>query len=80
VAADPQHACLLRPPTLETINHVIVAAGHAFAPEAITAVRELPPKTRSKKNARDRIDADRGVPGKVLTLVATIAQVHGLSG
>jgi transposase, IS5 family len=31
--------CLLQPQTLEQINHVIVAAGHELAPEAIEAVR-----------------------------------------
>jgi len=31
--------CLLRPETLEKINHLLVAAGHKLAPKAIEAVR-----------------------------------------
>jgi len=31
--------CLLRPATLEKINHLLVAAGHKLAPKAIEAVR-----------------------------------------
>jgi len=33
------NVCLLRPGTLEKINHLIVAAGHKLAPEAVKAVR-----------------------------------------
>ena len=33
------NVCLLRPSTLEKINHLLVAAGHKVAPKAIEAVR-----------------------------------------
>jgi transposase, IS5 family len=33
------NVCLLRPVTLEKINHLLVAAGHQLAPQAIEAVR-----------------------------------------
>jgi IS5 family transposase len=33
------NVCLLRPPTLVKINHLLVAAGHKLAPKAIKAVR-----------------------------------------
>jgi transposase, IS5 family len=33
------NVCLLRPPTLAKLNHVIVAAGHQLAPQAIESVR-----------------------------------------
>jgi transposase, IS5 family len=72
--------CLLRPATLEKINHLIVAAGHALAPEAIQAVRgdTFVVETNIHYPTESRLIGD-GL-GKVLPLAAELAEVHGLAG
>jgi hypothetical protein len=72
--------CLLQPPTLEKINHLVVAAGHEQAPAAIAAVRgdTFVVETNIHHPTESTLIAD-GL-GKVLTLAASLAKVHGLPG
>jgi hypothetical protein len=72
--------CLLQPQTLEQINHVIVAAGHELAPEAIEAVRgdTFVVETNIHYPTESTLIAD-GL-GKVVTLAAVLAAAHGLPG
>lgn len=74
------NVCLLRPATLEKISHSIVAAGHALVPAAITAVRgdTFVVETNIHYPTESTLIED-GLD-KVVTLAATIAQAHGLSG
>jgi IS5 family transposase len=72
--------CLLRPQTLEKINHLIVAAGHELAPAAIEAVRgdTFVVETNIHYPTESTLIED-GL-GKVVTLAAALAEVHGLPG
>jgi IS5 family transposase len=72
--------CLLRPRTLEKINHLIVAAGHELVPEAIEAVRgdTFVVETNIHYPTESTLIED-GL-GKVLTLAAALAKAHGLPG
>jgi transposase, IS5 family len=72
--------CLLRPQTLQQINHVIVAAGHELVPEAIEAVRgdTFVVETNIHYPTESTLIAD-GL-GKVVTLAAVLAAAHGLPG
>jgi hypothetical protein len=72
--------CLLRPPTLEKINHLIVAAGHELAPEAIEAVRgdTFVVETNIHYPTESTLIED-GL-NKVVTLAAALAEAHGQSG
>jgi hypothetical protein len=72
--------CLLQPQTLEQINHVIVAAGHELAPEAIEAVRgdTFVVETNIHYPTESTLIED-GL-GKVATLAAALAVAHGLPG
>jgi IS5 family transposase len=72
--------CLLRPETLEKINHMVVAAGHELAPEAIKAVRgdTFVVETNIHYPTESTLIED-GL-GKVVTLAAALAKTHGLPG
>jgi hypothetical protein len=72
--------CLLRPPTLEKINHLIVAAGHELVPEAIEAVRgdTFVVETNIHYPTESTLIED-GL-GKVVPLAAALAAAHGLPG
>jgi transposase, IS5 family len=72
--------CLLRPQTLEKINHMIVAAGHELAPEAIEAVRgdTFVVETNIHYPTESTLIED-GL-GKVATLAAGLAEAHGQPG
>jgi IS5 family transposase len=72
--------CLLRPCTLEKVNHVIVAAGHELAPEAIKAVRgdTFVVETNIHYPTESTLIED-GL-GQVATLAAALAKLHGLPG
>ncbi len=72
--------CLLRPQTLEKINHLIVAAGHEPAPEAIEAVRgdTFVVETNIHYPTESTLIED-GL-GKVVTLAADLAGKHGQPG
>jgi transposase, IS5 family len=72
--------CLLQPHTLEKINHLIVAAGHALAPEAIEAVRgdTFVVETNIHYPTESTLIED-GL-GKVVTLAAALAEAHGQPG
>jgi transposase, IS5 family len=72
--------CLLQPVTLERINHLVVAAGHALAPAAIEAVRgdTFVVETNIHYPTESTLIED-GL-GKVLTLAAALAKAHALPG
>jgi hypothetical protein len=72
--------CLLQPATLEKINHLVVAAGHALAPGAIEAVRgdTFVVETNIHYPTESRLIED-GL-GKVTKLAAALAKAHGLPG
>ena len=72
--------CLLRPATLEKINHLLVAAGHKLAPEAIKAVRgdTFVVETNIHHPTESSLIED-GL-GKVVTLAAELAAAHDQSG
>jgi len=72
--------CLLQPETLEKINHLIVAAGHALQPEAIQAVRgdTFVVETNIHYPTESRLIGD-GL-GKVVQLAAKLAEAHGQPG
>jgi hypothetical protein len=72
--------CLLRPQTLEKINHLVVAAGHEVAPQAIEAVRgdTFVVETNIHHPTESTLIQD-GLD-KVVTLAAALAAAHGLPG
>ena len=72
--------CLLQPTTLEKINHLIVAAGHQLAPEAIKAVRgdTFVVETNIHYPTESSLISD-GLR-KVVTLAAGLAELHGQPG
>jgi IS5 family transposase len=72
--------CLLRPETLEKINHGVVAAGHALVPEAIEAVRgdTFVVETNIHYPTESSLISD-GLR-KVVTLAAALAAEHGQPG
>ncbi len=72
--------CHLRPQTLTKINHLVVAAGHKLAPEAVKAVRgdTFVVETNIHHPTESSLIGD-GLR-KVLPLAAELAEQHGLSG
>jgi len=72
--------CLVRPPTLEKINQLIVAAGHELAPTAIEAVRgdTFVVETNIHYPTESTLIED-GL-GEVVTRAAALATAHGLLG
>lgn len=72
--------CLLRPATLEKINHLVVAAGHQLAPKAIEAVRgdTFVVETNIHYPTESGLILD-GLR-KVATLAAALAERHGRPG
>jgi len=74
------NVCLLQPSTIEKINHLIVAAGHELAPEAIQSVRgdTFVVETNIHYPMESTLIED-GL-GKVVTLAAALAEAHGLPG
>jgi transposase, IS5 family len=72
--------CLLRPETLQQINHLLVAAGHKLVPEAIEAVRgdTFVVETNVHHPTESTLIED-GL-GKVVPLAAELAALHGLPG
>jgi IS5 family transposase len=72
--------CLLRPQTLEKINHAIVAAGHELAPEAIEAVRGDTFVVETNIHYPTESTLINDGLRKVATLAAALAETHGQSG
>jgi hypothetical protein len=72
--------CLLRPQTLEKINHVLVAAGHALAPQAIEAVRGDTFVVETNIHYPTEATLIEDGLGKVVTQAAALAAAHGLPG
>jgi transposase, IS5 family len=72
--------CLLRPSTLEKINHLVVAAGHELAPEAIKAVRGDTFVVETNIHYPTESTLIQDGLGKVVTLAAALAESHGLPG
>jgi len=72
--------CLLRPKTLAKINHLIVAAGHELAPQAIQTVRgdTFVVETNIHYPTESSLIGD-GLR-KILPLAAELAEQHRLSG
>jgi hypothetical protein len=72
--------CHLRPETLAKINHLVVAAGHKLAPDAIKTVRgdTFVVETNIHHPTESSL-IDDGLR-KVLPLAAELAEQHGLSG
>ena len=72
--------CLLQPATLEKINHLIVAAGHQLAPEAITAVRGDTFVVETNIHYPTESSLIEDGLGKVVTLAAALAAAHDQPG
>lgn len=72
--------CLLRPATLEKINHLIVAAGHELAPAAIARVRGDTFVVETNIHYPTESTLIQDGLGKVLTLAAALAKAHALPG
>ena len=72
--------CLLQPVTLEKINHLVVAAGHALVPAAIAAVRgdTFVVETNIHYPTESRL-IEEGLH-KVVTLAAGFAETQGQPG
>jgi hypothetical protein len=72
--------CLLQPATLETINHLVVAAGHQLAPKAIEAVRgdTFVVETNIHYPTESGLIYD-GLR-KITTIAAALAEKHGQLG
>jgi transposase, IS5 family len=70
----------LRPETLEKLNHLIVAAGHALTPQAVQAVRcdTFVVETNIHYPTESSLIGD-GLR-KVIPLAATLAKKYGVSG
>jgi transposase, IS5 family len=71
---------LLQPSTLEKINHVVVAAGHELAPQAIEAVRGDSFVVQTNIHYPTESSLIRDGLGKVLLLAARLANCHDLPG
>lgn len=74
------NVCLLRPETLEKINHLVVAAGHELAPEAIKAVRGDTFVVETNIHYPTESSLIRDGLRKVVTLAAELAAEHGQPG
>jgi IS5 family transposase len=72
--------CLLRPETLEQINHVLVAAGHELAPEAIAAVRGDTFVVETNIHYPTESTLIQDGLGQVVTLAAALAEAHAQPG
>jgi IS5 family transposase len=72
--------CLLRPATLEKINHLLVAAGHELVPEAIAAVRGDTFVVETNIHYPTESSLIEDGLGKVVTLAAALATAHGQPG
>ena len=72
--------CLLRPATLEKINHLIVAAGHQLAPKAIEAVRGDTFVVETNVHYPTESSLIYDGLRKVATLAAALAEKHGQPG
>jgi transposase, IS5 family len=74
------NVCLLRPATLEKINHLIVAAGHKLAPRAIEAVRGDTFVVETNVHYPTESTLIEDGLRQVVTLAARLAEQHGLPG
>jgi transposase, IS5 family len=72
--------CLLRPETLEKINHLLVAAGHQLVPEAIEAVRGDTFVVETNIHHPMESSLIKDGLGKVVALAAELAAAHGQPG
>jgi hypothetical protein len=72
--------CWLRPTTLEKINHLVVAAGHELAPEAIKAVRGDTFVVETNIHYPTESSLINDGLRKVVTLAAELAAAHGQPG
>lgn len=72
--------CLLRPGTLEKINHLLVAAGHKLAPQAIEAVRGDTFVVETNVHYPTESTLIEDGLGQVVTRAATLAEQYGLTG
>jgi hypothetical protein len=72
--------CLLKPETIEKINHLIVGAGHALTPEAVETVRADSFVAETNIHYPTESSLIRDGLRKVLSLAAQLAVLHGLVG
>jgi transposase, IS5 family len=72
--------CLLRPSTLEGINHAIVAVGHKLAPEAVEGVRGDTFVVETNIHHPTESSLIKDGLRKVLALAAQLAAAHDLPG
>jgi IS5 family transposase len=72
--------CLLRSETIEKINHIIVAAGHELAPEAVATVRADSFVAGTNMHYPTESNLIRDGLRKVLSLGAQVAALHGQVG
>lgn len=74
------NVCLLKPETIEKINHLIVDAGHALTPEAVETVRADSFVVETNIHYPTESSLIRDGLRKVLSLAAQLARLHGLVG
>jgi len=72
--------CLLQPATLEKINHLLVAAGHQLAPQAIQAVRGDTFVVETNIHCPTESTLINDGLRKVVTLASALAETHGQPG
>ena len=74
------NVCLLRPSTLEKINHLLVAAGHKVAPKAVEAVRGDTFVVETNVHYPTESTLIEDGLRQVVTLAAKLAKARGLPG
>lgn len=74
------NVCLLKPETIEKINHLIVEAGHTLMPEAVETVRADSFVVETNIHYPTESSLIRDGLRKVLSLAAQLAVLYGLVG
>lgn len=74
------NVCLLKPETIEKINHLIVKAGHTLMPEAVETVRADSFVAETNIHYPTESSLIRDGLRKVLSLASQLAVLHGLVG
>jgi hypothetical protein len=74
------NVCLLKPETIEKINHLIVEAGHTLIPEAVETVRADSFVAETNIHYPTESSLIRDGLRKVLSLAAQLAALYGLVG
>jgi transposase, IS5 family len=72
--------CLLRPQTLQKLNHVVVAAGHQLVPQAIEAVRGDTSVVETNIHYPTESTLIEDGLRQVVKLAADLAEAHGQPG